>query len=759
MAVSDLAPPSVVLETAPAPRKPFSLRPGRPVRVAVVGAGYVANFHLEILAELAQDLNQSEGLGGVETVAVCDPALDRAQAAARQWNVPNAVASVAELAGLDVDVAHVLVPPDLHVAVTRQLLEMGIGALVEKPFALASADGRELQSLADEKGLPLGVNHNNIYHPAFTRLVEHVRSGRLGRVEHVQVCLSVPLAQLEAGDYSHWMFRAPENIVFEQAPHPFSQLHALIGPVKEAHTTILGTRELHPGQIFHDRWLVAARGERGTAEVYLAFGQGFNRWTLQVLGTDGSAEADLGHNLFSFEEKTPWLEFWNTFLAGWRRSRSLAGDAVAGAARYGASTLGLTRRQDTYFVGMRRSLRAFYEALRSGRPLPTDGTQAAEVLDWCEAAAKAALAHDPAWNPSPAAIPVSSPARPGEIVVLGGTGFIGRRVVAGLLDRGLPVTTVIRRTHGLPPALLEAAGRGKLRLVRGSLEDGAALAEALQGARQVIHLATGSGDTWEKVERSMIRGSVAVAEAALAEGVERFVYVSSVAALYAGADSAVDPATGLLEDSLETDPQPDGRDVYSRGKMAAEQALLDLHRRRGLPLVIVRPGVVLGEGTPMQHSGFGLWVRDNHCVGWGLGDTPLPVVLADDVADALVRLAAHEGHDLDGRALNLCTRTPLSAREIVEELRRATGRDLHFHPRPLWLSQTMEIGKWMVKVAGRRPGATFPSYRDLKSRSLAPGFSSRTAREVLGWRPVEDRETLLDRAVRIYAPRAPQEIG
>ena len=161
----------------------------------------------------------------------------------------------------------------------------------------------------------------------------------------------------------------------------------------------------------------------------------------------------------------------------------------------------------------------------------------------------------------------------------------------------------------------------------------------------------------------------------------------------------------------------------------------------------------------MQHSGFGLWVRDNHCVGWGLGDTPLPVVLADDVADALVRLAAYEGHDLDGQALNLCTQAPLTAREIVEELRRATGRDLHFHPRPLWLSQGMEIGKWMVKVAGRRPGAAFPSYRDLKSRSLAPRFSSRTAREVLGWQPVEDRETLLERAVRIYSPRAPREVG
>ncbi len=129
-----------------------------------------------------------------------------------------------------------------------------------------------------------------------------------------------------------------------------------------------------------------------------------------------------------------------------------------------------------------------------------------------------------------------------------------------------------------------------------------------------------------------------MAEAALAAGVERFVYVSSIAALYCGPDCG----RPLLDDSVETDPRPGGREIYSRGKMEAERALLTLHRERGLPLVIARPGVVLGEGTPLQHSGLGLWVRDNHCVGWGQGDHPLPVVGVDDVADALVRLAVHD---------------------------------------------------------------------------------------------------------------------
>jgi hypothetical protein len=82
-------------------------------------------------------------------------------------------------------------------------------------------------------------------------------------------------------------------------------------------------------------------------------------------------------------------------------------------------------------------------------------------------------------------------------------------------------------------------------------------------------------------------------------------------------------------------------------------------------------------------------------------------------------------------------------------MRRATGRDLHFHSRPLWLSQVLEIGKWIVKKVGRKP-APFPSYRDLKTRALVPRFSSRTAREILGWRPVEDREELLNRTIRAH---------
>ncbi len=713
----------------------------RPTRVAVVGAGFIAEFHLEIL----------RATPGVEVVAVCDADLERARSAARRHKVAGVVASVRELPALKIDVAHVLVPPHLHVAVARELLELSIGVFIEKPLALASADADALAELAKKRGVPLAVNHNAVFHPAFANVLERVLSGEVGRVEHVRVCLSVPLRQLDAGDFSHWMFREPRNIVFEQAPHPFAQLVELVGAPVEVQSHALASRELQPGQIFHERWCISGRGERGTVELYLHFGASFTRSTLEVLGSDGSLEADLANNLTSGEEKTLYLDFWNNFLAGWRRGGELRRTARKALASYLKLTLGLGPREDAFFAGMRGSIRAFHAALRANQPLPADAAKGATVLRWCERATD--------WIKEGAApaveLPPPGPARKGEIVVIGGTGFIGKRVITKLLERDVPVTAVVRRAHSLPAFLVEAARAGRVRLVKASLEDPAQLGPALANARCVMQLATGNGSSWEAVERAMVQGTAKIAEQCVEQKVGRFLFASTIAALYLGDASA--PA---LLDSVDTDPKPEGRGLYARGKIATEKALFELHRSRGLPLVVLRPGVVLGRGTALQHSGLGLWVRDNHCVGWGHGDHPLPLVWVDDVAEAFVLAALHDGPELHGRALNLAASVPLTARETVAELRKASGRALQFHPRSLVLSQTMEVGKWLVKQAGRRKDAVYPSFRDLASRSLARRLACDLARDVLGWKPVEDRNRFLEVAVRsMAAPGAGTEPG
>jgi len=709
--------------TSPGPRPPLA---GRATRVALVGVGYIADIHLEALRTLS----------GVEVVALCDVALERARAAARRHGVPNAVRDLDELGPLGIDVVHLCVPPDLHARLAQACLERGLSVFVEKPLALESSEAAALFSLATARGLVLGANHNAAFHPAFRRLLERVRQGAIGRVEHVDVQLAVPLRQLEARDFSHWMFRRQENIVFEQAVHPFSQLYELVGAPREVRAHVLATRELRPGQPFHERWAVGARAERGTAQLSFSFGSTFQQSTIAVRGTDGALLADLHRNTLQEERKTLWLDFYDAYLATARRARQLARDARANLVQYLRQTLRLAPRGDAFYLGMRGSMAAFHAAFRAGQPVPSGSAEVAGVLAWCEACVRELA---PVRPTAPLAF-TDAPARADEVVVVGANGFIGRHTLRALLARGMPVTAAVRRPDGWPADLEHAVRDGRLRLVRVDLGDRAVMAEALRGARTVLHLATGGGATWEEIERAMVGGSRTLAEVAREAGVARFVYVSSIAALYLGPDCGA----ARVDDGMPLDPRPDARALYARGKIAAERALAELARSGGLAVTVVRPGVVVGADAPFQHSGLGLWVRDNHCVGWGLGDRPLPLVLVEDVAEALARVAAHGGTELDGRALNLAARVPLDARTLVAQFARRTGRDVHFHPRSLAFSQALEIGKWLVKKAGGRRDA-FPSYRDLKSRSLYPELTAGTAREVLGWSPCEDREVFLAR--------------
>jgi nucleoside-diphosphate-sugar epimerase len=319
------------------------------------------------------------------------------------------------------------------------------------------------------------------------------------------------------------------------------------------------------------------------------------------------------------------------------------------------------------------------------------------------------------------------------------------------------VTAVMRRLDAAPPLFQAAARDGRLRIRRASLTDAAALRRALDGVATVLHLATGGGTTWEDYERAMVQGTLGAAEAALevgqtgpGSGGVRFLFVSSTAALFLGRRAGEE-----LADDVDPDARPEKRAPYARGKIMAEHGLQRLARERGLRLSIVRPAIVIGAGSALQHGGLGLWVRDNHCVGWGRGERPLPLVLVEDVADALARLCAFSGRELDGKRFQLSSDVRIGAAELVVEIARRSGRDIHFHARPLAWSKAIEAAKWLVKRAGGRR-EPLPSFHDMESRALHPRLRCRTAREVLGWQPCDDTGELLE---RFLGPRRPGDAG
>src|SRR5262249_41754477 len=144
-----------------------------------------------------------------EITAIVDRNQALADAQARRWGIAQTFPDIESLIAAGVaDVAHVMVPPGAHAAVASQLLEAGLHVFLEKPMSVTVADCEALTALAAKKERVLGINQNFVYHPTYRaarRILLDER--RLGPIRSLHVTFNVPLRQLSAGQFSHWMFQ------------------------------------------------------------------------------------------------------------------------------------------------------------------------------------------------------------------------------------------------------------------------------------------------------------------------------------------------------------------------------------------------------------------------------------------------------------------------------------------------------------------------------------------------------------------------
>lgn len=191
-------------------------------RVALVGAGFIARVHAEAL----------QSVPNARVTVVVDPNRSAAESLARFCGGASTFGSIEEAVAAEAfDCAHILVPPNIHARAALPVLRAGKPVLLEKPMAERSEDCAELLAAAKQTGTWLGVNQNFLHHPAFARLQRMVEARTLGRPSHVSCIYNVPLRQLAARQFGHWMFQAPVNILLEQAVHPLSQIAAIAGPI------------------------------------------------------------------------------------------------------------------------------------------------------------------------------------------------------------------------------------------------------------------------------------------------------------------------------------------------------------------------------------------------------------------------------------------------------------------------------------------------------------------------------------------------
>lgn len=268
------------------------------------------------------------------------------------------------------------------------------------------------------------------------------------------------------------------------------------------------------------------------------------------------------------------------------------------------------------------------------------------------------------------------------VLVTGATGFVGRWLAAALQAHGARLRLLARSGGGLISSSVET--------VIGDLTDPASLARACAGMDTVIHAAgyahAGSAATPEQVARHWAvnaEGSAHLLTAAVAAGVQRYVFLSSVKA--AGA-----PDPHCVDESWDAPPET----PYGQAKRAAEARALAVGQETGLHVVNLRLALVYGPGLKGNLARLARLARCRLCPAWPDTGSRRSLVHGADVAQAALRAAANPA--AWGQTYLVTDGQRYASRELLLLLRQAQGRSA-----PRW---TMPA-PWWWRMAGLADGA------------------------------------------------------
>ncbi|WP_071675452.1 NAD-dependent epimerase/dehydratase family protein [Nioella nitratireducens] len=678
-------------------------------RIGLIGAGYIADWHAEAL----------KATPGVEIAAICDRSASAAEALAARYGGRVFTSVEDMLAAGACDAVHILTPPDAHKPIALHCLAAGLDVLVEKPVALSAADTRAIEDAAQAHGRRFWAGHNFLGLPSYERLKRQVADGTLGRVSEAQISWALPLAPLRSGPYGLWLMRDLRNLLLELGPHPFSFAVDLLGPL-DVVSLVTGQEIALPGaETRPQSWRILARAGDVDVTITLSMVETVDDRSVTLRGSSGMARLDYAADtLVTNRDNTADL-----VLNPLRKQLGQAGAHLREGLRNAGAQVASLNRKSPYGQSFRGMTRAIHG---TGEDTRFSGATALRIME----AIDASLTLLPA-RPAPAIV-TGTPSP--DVMVIGGTGYIGRTLTRALVAKGHDVRVVSRGRHGPFPDIAD-----HVETVPVALEDTAALVAAMQGIGTVYNLAKSMDTTWEAALKNDVGTAVRIGEAALEAGVRRLIYTGTIASYDMSDPKAViTEATGFGDIAA--------RNLYARSKAECERQLMEMHRTRGLPLVIARPGIVVGGDGPLQHWGIGRWHGAGAVKLWGNGRNILPFVLVDDLSEALIAMMETEA--AVGQSFNLTGEPMLTGRDYFDAIHQRFGARLRVTSGSLtamWLAGGVKYG--LKRYALGRKDAVCPSLADWRSRAHLARFDNSLAKSVLDWRPEADRQAFVARAL------------
>lgn len=256
-----------------------------------------------------------------------------------------------------------------------------------------------------------------------------------------------------------------------------------------------------------------------------------------------------------------------------------------------------------------------------------------------------------------------------KVAITGASGFLGGALAKAYRERGDEVVALVRKSSDT--AMLEDI---EARLVVGELTEPESFNRLVDGADLGIHCAAMATDfgPWEKFQAINVDASRLFFDACLKSHVGRIIYISSVAVYGNGHHHR-----GTDE---ETSYESIVIDNYTRSKIMAERIAYDYIDQHKLPLVIIRPGYIWGNGDRAIMPKMIEAIKKHRVAVINDGENLMNLSHVDNVVQG-VMLAA-ENEKAIGRVYNITDGSKVTTKRFFEDLMNILGVDMRIRSFP-----------------------------------------------------------------------------
>ncbi len=678
------------------------------MKVGIVGCGLNSDYHI----------NFARSYPDAEIVGVVDKDEEKAKQCAAKYGIKRFYSKIQDLIDEQgPNAIHVITPPHTHFPLAKEAIQCKCNVLVEKPMTLNSQEAKELYNFTEENGVRLCTVHNHFFDPCMVKANAFVRDGKAGRIVNIESYYGLntridAFRKYPSPNVLPWIYNLPGGVFHDFMAHPLYVMLPYIGKPQEIQVMEKSFDELP--QNISDELRILVKGENCFGTVVFSFAAKPHLHFLRVYGTKMMINVDFNTMTTTFHSVSHLPKAAQKATYNLSESLQLFTNTLSNVWNFGRGKL-------RPYQGMKVLIHKFYDAINGKGEVPVSKDESLMVLEAMDEIWKQIKNTRLNFNPI---IPIRNPGTTGKgkkILVTGGTGFLGKRLVELLVRKGYCVRALARKLSNI-----ENLKRLNVEIFFGDVADLESLALAFEGIDYVIHAAADTIGREEDGQISTIQGTKNIIDLSEQCKIKNLVYISSCN-VYGVADyktgQIVTEESPLERFSLKRGP-------YSHSKLQAEEIVRRAMEKRVVPIVCLRPGTIYGPGgeifTPMMGFSFGAKLF----AIIGPGKFILSLVYIDNLIDAIIEAMNNEIST--GKIYNVVNTDKLTKKDYIEGLLKKLYPNAHYIYIPYEIIYTtVFLQEIMFRILKRKPFLT--RYRLTSSQKNIIYDTSRIQNE-LGWK-------------------------